>query len=380
MVLRLGLVDLAPLTTGGAATYALAIKQALESIAGEVEIELVHFANEASVNRLRHDDSDRILYRKTDGVARSFAGRVRDRLSGRRESSAPTLAQVLKVQQIDLAWFLAPNRVISSVRDTPFVMTVWDLAHRDVQGFPEFSAEGRWEQREAGFSQNLGRAFHVITDSRKTGESLERIYGVYPHNWSSIGLPLPAEVTSDMGLAHSIPGPYFYYPASYWPHKNHRVLIDALQHMPETTAHLVFSGHDEGHRARIEGYVRQQHLDNRVHFHARITDEEVQGLIDGSQALVMPSFLGPTNYPPLEALRRGRHALVSEVHDFDFGSHLGLISINSTSSIEWSSHMSAHLSAPRYVVSPGFYQPPPDGEIKKVLLKLYFTNRSRFLL
>ena len=31
MVLRLGLVHLAPLTAGGAATYALAINQALES-------------------------------------------------------------------------------------------------------------------------------------------------------------------------------------------------------------------------------------------------------------------------------------------------------------------------------------------------------------
>jgi|AntAceMinimDraft_13_1070369.scaffolds.fasta_scaffold10427_2 glycosyltransferase involved in cell wall biosynthesis len=378
MVLRLGLVDLAPLTTGGAATYALAIKQALESIAGEVEIELVHFANEASVNRLRHDDSDRILYRKTDGVARSFAGRVRDRLSGRRESSAPTLAQVLKVQQIDLAWFLAPNRVISSVRDTPFVMTVWDLAHRDVQGFPEFSAEGRWEQREAGFSQNLGRAFHVITDSRKTGESLERIYGVYPHNWSSIGLPLPEEVTSDIGLAHSIPGPYFYYPASYWPHKNHRVLIDALQHMPETTAHLVFSGHDEGHRAKLEDYVRQQHLDNRVHFHARITDEEVQGLIDGSQAVVMPSFLGPTNYPPLEALRRGRPALVSSVHAFDFEPPDGLVFIEAESVTGWALEMSTALLSKESQSPWGNLQAPVSKEIREVLTKIGATSRASF--
>jgi len=257
---------------------------------------------------------------------------------------------------------------------------VWDLAHRDVQGFPEFSAEGRWEQREAGFSQNLGRAFHVITDSRKTGESLERIYGVYPHNWSSIGLPLPAEVTSDMRLAHSIPGPYFYYPASYWPHKNHRVLIDALQHMPETTAHLVFSGHDEGHRARIEDYVRQQHLDNRVHFHARITDEEVQGLIDGSQAVVMPSLLGPTNYPPLEALRRGTHALVSEVHDFDFGSHVGLISINSSSPSRWAAEMSSRLDSHVGDSVARFDQPPPAEEIRKILLKISVVQRLRFLL
>ena len=377
-MIRIGLVDSAALSTGGAATYSLAIKQALESVAEEVEIELVVFANEASVSLLRHDEVDRILYRKTDGAARSFAGGVRHWLSGKSESSTPTLTHALKAQQIDLAWFLAPNRVISSVRDTPFVMTVWDVAHRDVQGFPEFSGEGRWEQSETGYARNLGRAFHVITDSKRTGESLERIYGLYRHNWSSIGLPVPAEVISDSGLANSIPGPYFYYPASYWPHKNHRVLIDALQQMSGTTAHLVFSGQDEGHRMKIEEFVKKRQLSDRVHFFSRITDEQVQGMIDGSKAVVMPTFLGPTNYPPLEALRRGRPALVSDVHHFDFRTPRGLIVVETNSAAGWALKMSLILDTDKDF-SAGFLQPLPSDEIKNILLKASATFRSRLL-
>jgi hypothetical protein len=43
-MLRIGLVELALLTTGGAATYALSLQQALGEIDSEFDIELVRFA------------------------------------------------------------------------------------------------------------------------------------------------------------------------------------------------------------------------------------------------------------------------------------------------------------------------------------------------
>lgn len=379
-MLRIGLVELAPLTTGGAATYALAIRQALETIGGEVQVELVTFANEATSKLLRPSEVKTVLYRKHETHSLSRAATAKKILRFRQGSAVPTLPEALKREKIDLAWFLAPNRVISTVKDTPFVMTVWDLGHRDVQGFPEFSSERRWEQREAGFAPNLGRAFHVMTDSKKTGQSLERIYGVYRHNWSSVGLPLPAPSQPDSTLADTVQDPYFYYPASYWPHKNHRVLIDALPLLPGAPAKLVFSGHDEGHREALQKYVAERGLADQINFHGRISDEEVLGLIDHSIAVVMPSLLGPTNYPPLEALRRGKPALVSHIHEFDQIPNSGLVVIDGVSPSAWAEKMAHALAGKIEVDTEGFESESSNGAIREVLEKFMAVQRARLLL
>jgi len=378
-MLRIGLVELAPLTTGGAATYALSLQQALADIDSEFEIKLVTFANEATSPLMRGSGSGHVLYRKHQSHASSPYQRLWGRLGTRGAPRVPTLPEALRAENIDLAWFLAPNRVISAVKDIPYVMTVWDLGHRDVQGFPEFSSQRRWEQREAGFAPNLGRAFHVLTDSKRTGESLEKIYGVYPHNWSSIGLPLPSVVMSDMRLADTIAKPYFYYPASYWPHKNHRVLVDALEIMKNTDAHLVFSGHDEGHRELVEKFVGEQALSEQVHFYGRISDEEVQGLIDNSVAVVMPSVLGPTNYPPLEALRRGKPALVSPVHDFDQTPRTGLVVMAKNFPELWAAAMTSALEGKTRVDGGSFEPDSPLPVIRAVIEKFAQVQRARFL-
>jgi hypothetical protein len=45
---------------------------------------------------------------------------------------------------------------------------------------------------------------------------------------------------------------------------------------------------------------------------------QVMGLLQQSVGLLMPSLLGPTNYPPLEALQLGVPAIISDAHHFDF--------------------------------------------------------------
>jgi glycosyltransferase involved in cell wall biosynthesis len=132
-----------------------------------------------------------------------------------------------------------------------------------------------------------------------------------------VGLPFPPEVEVDRALARSIDSPYFYYPASFWPHKNHKVLIDALVRLLDQTVALVFTGTDEGMEDALKRYAEAQGVSNRVKFLGRVTDSAVQGLIAGSLGVLMPSKLGPTNYPPLEALRLGVPSVVSTAHHFD---------------------------------------------------------------
>ncbi len=300
MRLKVGLVELAPDATGGAATYGRAMRHILSEVCEELDFELVRLVHDKNRHHISGLDDSVISYRKwAPTVGQNSLSRLWKRMQSPRGSSAPdSLPQVLVREKVDLVWFLAPNRVIEQVRDTPFVMTVWDLAHREVQGFPEFNSGRGWAQRESWYTQNIGRAFHVVTDSTHTGQSLERIYGLYPQNWSAVGLPFPPEIAVDDSRANEIESPYFYYPASFWPHKNHKVLIDALGLLDDTQPCLVFTGTDEGMEDKLKHYAREKGLETRVKFLGRVTDAEVQGLISHSLGVLMPRCLGQLTTRP----------------------------------------------------------------------------------
>jgi glycosyltransferase involved in cell wall biosynthesis len=48
-----------------------------------------------------------------------------------------------------------------------------------------------------------------------------------------------------------------------------------------------------------------------------VSQAELEQLMSRCSALVMPSLLGPTNLPPLDALLRGKAVVVSDAHYFD---------------------------------------------------------------
>ena len=74
----------------------------------------------------------------------------------------------------------------------------------------------------------------------------------------------------------------------------------------------IFSGGDQGNLAYIKSYVRKMKLENRVRFVGFVDNEEIPELYRQSLALVMPSYFGPTNLPPLEAFGLGVPVLYSD--------------------------------------------------------------------
>jgi len=74
----------------------------------------------------------------------------------------------------------------------------------------------------------------------------------------------------------------------------------------------IFSGGDQGNLAYVKSYVRNVHLEDRVRFVGFVENEEIPELYRQSVALVMPSYFGPTNLPPLEAFELGVPVLYSD--------------------------------------------------------------------
>ena len=208
---------------------------------------------------------------------------------------------------LDILYFPSPDWIPCGV---PFLVTVWDLAHRIYPFFPELSTPARkWDDRERFYSDTLPRATYVITGTEAGKQQIRRYYGVDPERIRVIPLPtrqlnegdrLPDCVDSRWRFRDH----YVFYPAQFWPHKNHVNLLEGLAILARKglLLGLILTGSDQGNRAHVESLVRRFGLEEQVIFAGFVAEGELTALYRNARALVFPSYFGPDNLPPLEAM------------------------------------------------------------------------------
>jgi glycosyltransferase involved in cell wall biosynthesis len=209
----------------------------------------------------------------------------------------------------------------------PFIATVYDLCHREHCEFPEVSESYNFETREAYFREILPRALAVLVSSPSLGRSVGRIYGVEQSRLTVLPFlpalqcrsPADPEDVARVALKYSLPADYVFYPAQFWPHKNHVYLLEALKALETSDGiamHAVFSGSDLGNKKYIRQVAERLEISDRVHFLGFVNSADMSALYTGARALVMPTYFGPTNIPPLEALAIGCPVIYSDLPEF----------------------------------------------------------------
>lgn len=183
--------------------------------------------------------------------------------------------------------------MIPPVERPPAATTIHDVQHLLLPGnFPR----GELAYRRLVYGWTARRSRLVIAISGHVAETLvER-------------LAIPAErvVVVHSGVDHErftppAPGaarePLLLYPANAWPHKNHRLLLEAFallrQERPELRLALTGAGHDP--TAAPAG----------VEVHGYVPDDELVLLYRTASALVFPSLYEGFGQPPLEAMACG---------------------------------------------------------------------------
>ncbi len=224
-------------------------------------------------------------------------------------------------ENIDLVWFVTPEFENITL---PFIITVWDLQHRVQPFFPEVSLgfDGKeWERRENYYRSILSRAAYIITGTQIGKADLMRFYGIPQERIKILPLPTPAfflgkNSTRQIKLDYRLPKNYLFYPAQFWPHKNHIGLLLALKILIEDYKldfSVVFTGSDKGNLEFIKDKVRKLGLAEKVCFLGFVTKEELITLYKNAFALVFPSLFGPDNLPPLEAMACGCPVVAGDI-------------------------------------------------------------------
>jgi len=219
------------------------------------------------------------------------------------------LREGVSSSEADLVVCLSPG--FSPGPDIPYFTIVWDLQHRLQPWFPEVSAGTEWIQRDRAYERTLGRASRVIVGTsagKREASSFYRVpdenIRVLPHPTPTFALEAGDSVDATEGTNPEKGRPYLFYPAQFWSHKDHVTALRALRTLRDRglDLRLVFCGGDRGNRSWVEAECSRLSLADDVEFEGFVTRERLVALYRGAFALVYPSWFGPENLPPLEAL------------------------------------------------------------------------------
>ena len=222
-------------------------------------------------------------------------------------------------QRCDL-WIFASQESLAYEIPVPALMVIHDLMHRFQRRFPEVSAKGEYARRERHYQNVCRWARGILVESELGKRQVVECYGPNPESIYVLPTVPPQYIydSQDQGgplSSHGLPQKYFFYPAQFWEHKNHKRLIQALALLKNThpDIHLVFVGSPKNAYVSVRALVDNLGLAENVHFLGYIPESEMAELYRRARALVMPTFFGPTNIPPREAIALGCPVAVSDI-------------------------------------------------------------------
>ncbi len=233
-----------------------------------------------------------------------------------------TYREVLRKHGVHVLYYL--NQHEYRVHDFPFVATNWDIGHSSTFAFPEMVQHGEFERRHHYYSHVLPRALFVFAESEagkkelitytKIAEWKIKVVPIFAGNSVSHQL-LASEQEDILKLYGLTSNKYFFYPAQFWAHKNHYNLLKAFAQFVSSHSDykLVLTGADYGNLAYIQETVNELGLKDHVVFPGFVPLDHISVFYRNATALVMASYFGPTNMPPIEAMECGCPVICSNL-------------------------------------------------------------------
>lgn len=232
---------------------------------------------------------------------------------------AMRLERWLVRQDVDL-WIFPGQDDIAYRKSLPSIGVIHDMMHKYERRFPEVGSAYAYAWRDAMFSMIAKNCVGALVDS---GVGRKHVVDAYQVPAEQI-YPLPfiapdyiqEDVPTDFAQKWKLPPKYLFYPAQFWKHKNHENLLLALKKVKVIfpDIHCVFSGAKKLEYERVQQQVLALGLEDNVFFPGYVPDEYMAGFYKKARALVMPTFFGPTNIPPLEAMALGCPVAVSGIY------------------------------------------------------------------
>lgn len=189
----------------------------------------------------------------------------------------------------------------------PVIFTIHDLIHLRFEG--ESSAAKKLYYQTV-VRPNVRRAAKVLTVSEFSKQEIIEWAEVDDEQVQVVGNGVGPEFAPE-GARHEPGYPYFLYVGNRKPHKNtFRMLEGFTRSGSSKDVRLLMSGDQD---KEIVDLCRSLHLQDRVSFAGKVSEEELPAYYRGALGLLFPSLYEGFGLPPLEAMACGCPVITSGV-------------------------------------------------------------------
>ena len=204
------------------------------------------------------------------------------------------------------------------------ICAIHDLMHRYEPEFEESAAPAEFRLRELKYG-NLARwCAGILVDSSIGVDHVTESYGTEKSRIHALPFIPPDYIyrvvsendKQSLRDRYHLPEKFFFYPAQFWKHKNHELLVRGLYRnlAKYPDMRLVFCGGKKNNYEFITALIRELGLGNNIQIIGYIPDDDMTPMYHCARALLMPTLYGPTNIPPLEAIACNCPVAVSDIY------------------------------------------------------------------
>ncbi len=342
--LRTILVDLTPVLpggeNGGAKVFVLELLRRLAEFAPQTQFVLLTQATAhdelaaldgPNVRRLMVLDSSRPPVLPSLGkriFSRGSAhlpARLR-RIAGRLAYSLPTLSKpsrsrsLMQDLKVDLLFcpFTAPTYFEPNV---PTVCVIYDLQYK---AYPEFFAAEDVAHRDRTFAEAARKSTTLVAISDFSRDAAIAEGKLDPAHIKTIHLHISqhslrnaARDDTVLDRLQLVAAKYLIYPANFWKHKNHEMLLTAFGLARHSgladDIRLVCTGAPGARQQWLKQAARGLRLENHVLFPGYLENAELLALITNSCGVIFPSLYEGFGLPIVEAMATGVPVACSNV-------------------------------------------------------------------
>ena len=232
------------------------------------------------------------------------------------QQGAAAIEKGLRAGGFDL--FFCPLLVLEPLVVTqPSAVMMPDAQH---EFFPEFFDQNVLQWRRQTYGPSALNTDILFTLSEHAKATIVEKFRIDPEKIVVIHLdadaefrqPLPATPTPEF-RALKLPAKYLYFPANFWPHKNHSNVFQALKIAAangEPDLHLVLSGSPAGNE-ESRNEIDRLGLRERVHFKGYLDKKVIPEVYQNSLALLFATKFEGFGIPLLEAFYCGSPAITA---------------------------------------------------------------------
>jgi glycosyltransferase involved in cell wall biosynthesis len=205
----------------------------------------------------------------------------------------------------------------------PAIAWIPDLQHRFL---PHLFSKSTWWRREIGFRVQIATGRTIMCSSEDTLEACQRIYPSSRGHIRAVRFAIPPpppisqEAAKAVAIRYGLPDQYFFMPNQFWKHKNHRLVVDALEILRDQgeTVYVVATGRqmdprDPTHVPNLLAAVKAKGLEGQFIALGLLPYAEVMSLMRSCKALLNPSLFEGWSTTVEEARAAGVPMLLSDL-------------------------------------------------------------------